>query len=192
MAHPVSFGRARHGSRGFSAIELAAAFALFGSVLAVAIPTAVRELKASRFVEPTEGLAAITTGAVAYAAIHGTPKTVPLAFPRSVGLTPVSPPRARLVADPPGTWSDPTWAALQFPTTGTGFAFADGDPHAFAFAFDSATAGAGAATQCTYVAHAHGDLDGDGARSTFEVRGHYSATEGVVTEPGLYVEAPLE
>ncbi len=179
-------------ARGFSAVELAAAFALFGSLLAVAVPTFVREFKASRFVEPTQGLAYLASSAVGYAALHGGPKAVPLAFPRSVGLTPIAPPRGRLVSDPPGTWTDATWQALRFPTTGDGFAFADGDPHAFAFAFDSATTGSGPTARATFVAHAHGDLDGDGATSTFEVRGGYSPEAGASVEPGMHVEAPLE
>ncbi len=180
--------RRTRSSRGFSPVELAAGFALFGSVLAVAVPTLLRELKASRLAEPTEGLAAIVTGALAYASTHAGPTTVPLAFPKSVGLTPSSPPRGQLVADPPGTWNDPTWAALRFPTVGTGYAFADGDPHAFAFAFDSTPS----ATRSTFVAHAHGDLDGDGATSTFEVRGYDTAGEGPVAVPGMHVEAELE
>ncbi len=175
-------------SRGFSAMELAIGFALVGSALAVAVPTFLREVRASRFVEPTEGLAAIAAGAVAYASTSPGSSAISLAFPRSVGLTPSAPPRGHLVADPPGTWADPSWKALRFPPTSGGFAYADGEPHAFAFAFDS-TLGV---DRSTFVAHAHGDLDGDGAWSTFEVRGHDTATEGPVVEPGMYVEAELE
>ena len=175
-------------SPGFTVMELAVAVAVLGSTLAVAIPTFVRDMKSSRFVEPTLGLTAIAEGAVAYAGGHGTQATLILAFPRSVGLTPSTPPRGRLAADPPGTWSDPTWQALHFPTTTSGFAFADDDPHAFSFAFESALANA----RSSFIARACGDLDGDGARSTFEVRGHDTQSEGAVIEPGMYVEAPLE
>ncbi len=185
-------GACRREDRAFSAVEIAAAISLSASLLGVAVPTFVRDFKASRLVEPTEGLAAIGAGAVAYAVTHAGPKTVLLAFPRSVGLTPSTPARGRLAVDPPGTWSDPTWQALQFPTTGNGFSFADGDPHGFAFAFDNATSGAGLAARSTFVATAHGDLDGDGARSTFELHGHYTAADGPVVEPGMYIEDPLE
>ncbi len=178
----------RRGALGFTAMELAIAVAVLGSTLAVVVPTFLREVKASRFVEPTEGLVAIVEGAIAYSSEHATPTTVTLAFPRSVALTPAAPARGRLAADPPGTWADPTWAALRFPTTTDGFAFAEGDPHAFAFAFDSALG----STRSSFVARAAGDLDGDGARSTFEVRGHYTAGEGAIEEPGMYVESPLE
>jgi len=181
-------GSCARASRGFSAIELAAAFAIFGSAVAVAVPTFIREVRASRFVEPTEGLALIATGAAAYASIHAGPASIALAFPRTVALTPTAPPRGRLVVDPPGTWSDPSWLALHFPSASSGPALADGEPHAFAFAFDSTLGPA----RSSFVAHAHGDLDGDGARSTFEVRGHDDPTDGPVIEPGMYVEDPLE
>jgi hypothetical protein len=181
--------RARAGaSRGLSAVEVAAGISLLGSLLAVAVPTFFREIRASRFVEPIDGLAAIAGGAVGYASIHGGPGAVALAFPRSVALTPTAPPRARTVTDPQGTWNDATWGALHFPPPSGNLAFTQDEPHAFAFAFDS-TPGA---TRSSFVAHAHGDLDGDGTQSTFEVRGHMSTTEAPVVEPGMYVEAPLE
>ena len=169
-------------------MEAAAAFSLLGSLLAVAVPTFLREVRASRFVEPVQGLAAIAAGAIAYATTHAGPGTLPLAFPRSVGLTPATPPRARLAADPVGTWNDATWAALQFPVPASGLAFADGVPHAFSFAFDSTPGSA----RSSFKAHAHGDLDGDVATSTFEVQGSDTAADGPVVVPGMYVEAELE
>lgn len=177
----------RRGEAGFTAVELAVAFAVVGSSLAIAVPAFVRELKASRFVEPTNGLAALARGAVTYAVAHTTPVSVALAFPRTVGLTPATPPRASLAADPPGTWGDPTWTALGFPSATSG-AFAEGDRHAFAFGFDSVLS----PNRSAFVAHAHADLDGDGTLSTFEVRGHATSSEGGVIEPGMYVESPLE
>jgi hypothetical protein len=184
-------GRSFRAERGFSAMELAAGFAVVGSALAVAIPAFFHELTSSRFVEPTRGLAAIATGAAAYASAHGGFRgspSVALAFPRSVGLTPPAPPRGRLVADPDGTWNDATWVALGFPGTADGVLLGPDEPHAFAFAFDS-TLGP---PRSSFIAHAHADLDGDGAVSTFEVRGHVTPSEGTVVEPGMYVEAPLE
>jgi hypothetical protein len=179
----------RGATRGFWAVEAAVGFAIIGSALAVAIPAFVRNLSASRFVEPTKGLAAIAAGAVAYASTHGGlagSSTVALAFPRSAPLTPPTPPRAQLVVDADGTWNDATWVALGFPASDE--AFAAGQPHAFSFAFDSTLA----VPRSSFVASAHADLDGDGTTSTFEVRGHTTPTEGPVLEPGMYVDAPLE
>jgi hypothetical protein len=186
---PARAARRGHGrARGFSAVELATIFAILGSVLGVVVPTFVRELRASRLVEPTECLASIAAGAVSYASRPPGSTAVSQAFPRSVSVTPTAPARGHPAADPPGTWSDPAWRALAFPPAAGSFAFADGEPHSFAFGFDSALGPA----ESSFVAHAHGDLDGDGARSTFEVRGHANAKDGPVIEPGMYVEAELE
>src|SRR5262245_53345397 len=91
-------------SRGLTAVEAAVAFAITGSRLAVAVPAFVRELRASRFVEPVEGLQRI--GA---AALHGgEAKPAANAFPPSAPLTPASIPRGTREVDPPGVWEHPT------------------------------------------------------------------------------------
>jgi hypothetical protein len=160
--------------RRFTAVELAIGAALFGSLMAVAVPAFSRDLHASRFVEPTDGLARLGAGAVAYA-------TVNERFPDSAPLTPSAPPRGTRAADPPGTWEGPTWKALAFQPS------AEGAPHAYAFSFESTAGGT------AFVAQARGDLDGDGVLSTFEIRGraaHDGAPAAVL--PGMYVEAELE
>jgi hypothetical protein len=144
---------------------------LLGTIAAVAIPTCARELHASRLVEPTDGLARMSTAAVAYAAQNQR-------FPESAPLTPSVPPRGRKEADPPGTWDGPTWKALDFRPA------PEGVPHAYSFAFESTGGG--------FVARARGDLDGDGILSTFEVRGVAPPGETPRVEPGMYVEAELE
>lgn len=141
----------------------------------------------SRLAEPIAGLGAIGEGALAYAASA----PVERAFPPSVPLTPTRPPRGVLAADPPGTWQAPTWVALHFPPPrASGRAFADGEPHAFAFAFDSALSRA----RSNFAASAHGDLDGDGIASTFEIRGHVVTGDvaGATVEPGMFVQDELE
>ncbi|MCL2725632.1 MAG: hypothetical protein FWD69_14455 [Polyangiaceae bacterium] len=155
----------------FTPVELAVGIALFGSVLAVAVPAFVRELHASRFVEPVEGLTRIGKGAVAYAEAHGR-------FPDSAPLTPRTPPRGHKEVDPPGTWDGPTWSALGFRPV------ADGVPHAYAFSLDG--------TGNAFVAQAHGDLDGDGILSTFEIRGYAPLGEAPLVMPGMYIESELE
>jgi len=170
-----------------TALEAAIAFSVTGSVLAVAVPAFVRDLHGSRFAEPVAGLGAIGEGAVAYAA------SLPIerAFPTSVALTPPRPPRGVLAADPPGTWQAPTWVALHFPPPRTsGRAFADGQAHAFAFGFDSVLS----PLRSGFVARAHGDLDGDGVLSTFEIRGHAVAGDpsGPSVDPGMFIQDELE
>ncbi|MCL2776381.1 MAG: hypothetical protein FWD73_00145 [Polyangiaceae bacterium] len=157
--------------RRFTPVELAVGVALVGSVLAVAVPAFVRELHASYFVEPVDGLTRIGNGAVSYAEMHGR-------FPDSAPLTPPTPPRGHKAPDPPGTWDGHAWSALGFRPV------ADGVPHAYAFSFDG--------TGNAFIAQAHGDLDGDGIVSTFEIRGYAPAGEAPRVMPGMYIESELE
>ena len=159
--------------RRFTPVELAIGVALAGSLAAVAVPAFFRELHASRFVEPSEGLAKIGALAVAFAEANGR-------FPDSAPLTPAIPPRGTKDADPPGAWDTPTWKALAFRPA------AEGVPHAYAFSFDSTSGGT------AFVAQARGDLDGDGIFSTCEVRGHARPGEKPALAPGMYVEQELE
>jgi hypothetical protein len=156
-------------------VEAAVAFAIGGSVLAAAIPAFVRDLQASRLAEPVEGLKRIGESAVALAESVGTPST---AFPASAPLTPADVARGVRAEDPRGAWEHPTWKAL-------GFGF--DHPHAFSFAFDVVSG----ATESRFRASAHGDLDGDGVTSTFEIEGKADAT-GVMLLPGMYVDREVE
>lgn len=159
--------------RRFTPVELAVGVALLGSVTAVAVPAFSRELHASRFVEPTDGLARLGAAAVAYAETNER-------FPESAPLTPATPPRGTKAVDPPGTWDGETWRALAFRPS------AEGVPHAYSFSFESPSGDA-------FVAQARGDLDGDGLLSTFEIRGHTGrAGEKAAVARGMYVEAELE
>jgi hypothetical protein len=172
--------RSRSRGRAFSPVELAIGFALVGSLLAVFVPAFARNVHASRFVEPVQGITQIAQAAVAYAQAH----PVAQGFPPSVALTPAVPPRGRCEADPPEMWNRPTWLAL-------GFAPAPpGEPHCFAFGFESALS----AARSTFRAHAHGDLDGDGLTSTFEVTGHdvEGDAAGPAVDPGMVVDSEVE
>jgi type II secretory pathway pseudopilin PulG len=173
-----SRGRAR--TRRFTPLELAIAFALVGSLLAIAVPTFVREVHASRFVEPVEGLQRIGASAVAYGRLH----PVAQGFPPSAPLTPASPPRGHCEVDAPDAWEHPTWRQLDFRPS------PPGTPHCFAFSFDSSLSPASS----TFRAQAHGDLDGDGISSTFEVTGRYVEGDprGPVVDPGMFIDSEVE
>jgi hypothetical protein len=159
--------------RSFTPIEAAIAFAIAGSALAVAVPEFVRGLHASRLAEPVDGLKRIADAAVALAT------TSPdHAFPVSAPLTPPEVPRGVRADDPPGVWDQPTWRAL---------AFSFDHPHAFSFAFESSQDG----PRAHFRAIAHGDLDGDGVVSTFEIEGEADA-EGARVLPGMYVDREVE
>ena len=159
--------------RRFTPVELAIGVALVGSILAVAVPTFVREVHASRLVEPTDGLARLGANAIAYADANNR-------FPDSAPMTPAVPPRGKKEADPPGTWDTPAWKALEFRPA------PEGTPHAYAFQFDAPKPNE------AFVARARGDLDGDGILSTFEIRGGIAPADKPKLVPGMYVEAELE
>ena len=140
--------------RSLSPVEAAALVAVAGSVLASALPVFVRNLHASRLTEPLDGLGRIGARATALAAS----RAAEYAYPGTVGLTPAEVARADQVMDAPGTWDHPTWRELEF-----GFTV----PHCFSFAFESDNQPGLA----RFRALAHGDLDGDGLLSTFEISG---------------------
>lgn len=170
----------RSRARRWSAVELAIGFALAGSILAIVVPTFAREIHASRSVEPVDGLAHIGAAALSYSK----ERTVAEAFPPSVSLTPPVVPRGKCEADPATLWEQPTWRALEFTPA------SEGAPHCFAFSFDSSLSPA----RSSFRAQAHGDLDGDGIPSTFEVTGHDVAGDpaGAALDPGMYVDSEVE
>ena len=160
--------------RSFTPLEAAVGVALIGSVLAVAVPAFVRNMSSSRLVEATNGLNRIGEHAISGAAN----KPCANAFPAAVGLTPEAVPRGKPAVDPdPDPWQHPTWRALDFRASPPGVS------HSYAFQFDR--------SENAFVAHAHGDLDGDGTTSTFEIRGKCDHDVASLT-PGLYVESELE
>ncbi|KYF95622.1 hypothetical protein BE20_44900 [Sorangium cellulosum] len=162
--------------RSWSALELSAAFAVGGSVLAVAVPAFFRNLSASKLSEPIEGLDRLVTSAVAYA--ESRPQEI--SFPPSAPLTPAQVPRGVRAVDPPESWEHLTWRSLDFRFEG---------PHAFAFQFTSEL---DASKAMRFIATAHGDLDGDGALSTFEVRGERIPGESARVLPGMFVDREVE
>jgi len=179
-----------------SALEAAAIFAVGGSVLAVAVPTFLRNLSASKLAEPMQGLDRMVTNTIAYAARH----SQEISFPPPAPLTPAEVPRGIPVIDPPDAWQHLTWRALDFgfdpcvrrppqgdPPTGPRSC---GTPHAFSFKFDSEL---DPATQVMrFTATAHGDLDGDGNVSTFEVRGERVPGQPARVLPGMFIDREVE
>lgn len=140
--------------RTLTPVEAALAFAIGGSVLAVAIPTFIRNVHASYVSEATSGVSAISARAAAIVEAGQSPA----ALPDSAPLTPSAVPRGVRVSDPPGIWDHPTWRALEF-----GF----DTEHAYSFAFDAEKS----EKEAKWRARAHGDLDGDGTHSTIQIDG---------------------
>ena len=163
--------------RSWSALEVSLAIGIGGSALAVAVPTFLQNLSASKLSEPIGGLDRMVTSAIAYA--EGRPDEI--AFPPPAHLTPPEVPRGERLADPPEAWDHLTWRSL-------GFRF--DHAHAFAFQWDSTYDPA--TRTMRFVATAHGDLDGDGIVSTFEVRGEHRPGEPARVLPGMFVDREVE
>lgn len=155
--------RYRRPMRSLTPVEAALVVAVCGSVLAVGIPAFVRDLHASRLVEPIDGLNRIAAAAAEHAATDGR-------YPESAPLTPRDVPAGAPALDPPGVWDHPTWVSL-------GLRFER--PHSYSFEFDSERRG----RRSKYVATAQGDLDGDGQLSEFSVRGEVSGGRAPLTLP---------
>lgn len=142
--------------RELSPVELATLVAVGGSVLAVAIPTFARNVRASYVSEATRGVEQIAGRVAARLDAEGKPS----ALPPSAPLTPAEVPRGERVTDPPGTWDHPTWVTLDFRLE---------VPHAYSFALDTEAS----KDEATFTARAAGDLDGDAVTSRIEVQGRY-------------------
>lgn len=163
--------------RSISALEFSAVFAVGGSLLAVAVPAFFRNLTASKLSEPIEGLDRMVTSAVAYAAAH--PQEI--SFPPSAPLSPPQVPRGITVKDSPEVWQHLTWLSLDFRFE---------QAHAFSFQFDSEFDPATQAMR--FTATSHGDLDGDGLLSTFEVRGERGPGQPARILPGMFIDREVE
>ena len=144
--------------RSLSAVETVTVIAVAGSVLAATIPAFVTNLHASRLAEPVEALNQIAQRAT----MHAVGRPAAMAYPGTVALTPSRVPAGQRVVDPSGTWDHPTWRRLDFHLPG---------PHYFAYEFETRVVPGGSA----FSVRAHGDLDGDGVYSTFEISGESRA-----------------
>ena len=162
--------------RSWNALELSAAFAIGGSLVAVAVPSFVRNLSASKLTEPIDGLDRLMRAAVSYAES----RQQEFSFPPSAPLTPAAVPRGRREADPAEAWEHLTWKSLHFRID---------HPHAFAFEFRSDV---DAMHTARFTVSAHGDLDGDGVLSTFEVRGERVQGQTARALPGMFVDREVE
>ncbi len=161
--------------RAMTPVELALAVSLGGSAVAAFTPTFLRDVRASRTAEAIDALAAIGSGALA----HAEGRELAASFPSPAPLTPADVPRGVTVTDPPGTWDTPTWQALQFRID---------RPHRYAYRFDVVPEPG----RIWFDATAHGDLNGDGILSTFQISGERRLDGTAELIPGLHVFREVE
>lgn len=161
-------------------------FFMIGLLAAIAIPSFIKYVRKSKTVEATEGLWKIQAGAKQYfQSDHYDTETgnlLPKAFPEGVGWTPATPccqsqtgPKCMVDAK---AWDHPTWRALSFQLS---------DPHYYQFRFTSS----GTQTAATYTIEARGDLDCDGAYSSYKITAKVDSELGVVAT-GPLIEDEIE
>ena len=176
---------------GNTLLFFAIGFCIVGSILAVAIPTFLREVRLSKASEAPEMLQQMHLGASAYFASRQQVEGVERrrCLPHAAGPTPERP---RLEARTVDFFDDsvhdaPTWRVLSFRSD---------RPLRFSYRFQPAQAGCDLRTpEDTYLVtySAEGDLDGDGVRSLFERRDATSSTDDALVPVGLlYVRDRVE
>ncbi|MCU0691534.1 MAG: hypothetical protein MUF54_09040 [Polyangiaceae bacterium] len=161
--------------RPMNVIEVAALVSVTGAVLAASVPSFLKNLHASRLTEAVDGLSELGTSAIVYSQ----DRELAASFPPPAPLTPSVVPRGVAAEDPAGTWETPTWKALAFRFT---------HPHRYAFGFDVTPD----PSRISFRAHAHGDLNGDGIVSTFELTGERRVGQSALVLPGMAVHQELE
>lgn len=172
-------------------VEAALAICIAGVLLAVFIPTFLRELRTSKTSEAVEHLELLYQRSAAYFAerrpVEGGP-TETRCLPPMAGPTPRVPSREPVEVDfaneeTPGY---PTWNAL---------GFAPEQPIRFTYTYEPTASGCGLRSpEGTYLLtiRAEGDLDEDGERSIFERRARADDEGVLIPSDVLYVRDPVE
>ncbi len=172
-------------------VEVAAIVCVVGVLLAVFIPSFLRELRTSKTSEATENLALLYQRSAAYFVARHAREDLPAqtrCLPPTAGPTPRLPTQEPEEVDFTAreTQGSATWRALSFaPTT----------PVRYSYTFEPTASGCNLRSpEGTYLLtiRAEGDLDGDGERSIFERRAR--ANEEGELEPSdiLYVRDRVE
>jgi type IV pilus assembly protein PilA len=156
---------------GFTLVELMIVVAIIGVLAALAIYGVSRYLKHSKTAEATRNLGSIETGSK-----NAFQSETDLSAPAGIGpfvhtfcvstkITPSAVPQAAKTKAPSTDWDQDGWKCLKFSIN---------EPQFYAYTYTGDTSKTG--TQAEYTATANGDLDGNGAQSTFELKGAGSTT----------------
>lgn len=174
----------RDGLVGESIGSAASLNTMMGAMAAVAIPAFVKYINRAKTAEVRQNLRRMTDGAVAFyerEQLGDTGELLPKRFPASASLTPADPCRKSRKPEPipAEAWTAKGWQELRFQVE---------DPSYFSYEFVSSGEGSGA----IFTARAHGDLDCDGTRSTFERVGRVGPDGSVDNASATYTENETE
>ena len=172
--------------KGFTLIELMIVVAIIGILSAIAIPAFIGYIRRSKTAEATSNLKLLYTGAAAYYAQERAAQGIAGAYSSrctvvAAGPLPAVPNEQKQTAAFSGNAS----------FVGVGFTVADAVYFAYNIA-GSADACNAAASASLYSFQALGDLDGDGAQSTFEIAAGSNAERDFIKAPGIYVVNEIE
>jgi len=158
-------------------VQIAIGVGIGGTLLCIAVPAFVANLRASKMSEPVSNLGQIVEHAIVYGDKHDGETSLP----PSVELTPKDVPKASAIVDAKGTWDHLTWRALGFGLT---------EAHSYAYQYSMTYDPASG--KSSFEVTAHGDLDGDGQLSTFSVFGEKQRGGATRALPGMYIDREVE
>ncbi len=177
-------------AKGFTLIELMIVVAIIGILAAVAIPAFMKYIRRSKTAEATMNLRKLFDSSVSYYQEEHSDRqgsAIQKMFPITVvqapagGVANFCDGGASIKRVPPvgGDFKDATWQALNFSVD---------DPYLYAYTYTSDGSGIGA----EFTAAANGDLNCDGAPSTFERVGSVDEENNVNGGAGLFAKDELE
>ena len=175
-------------SKGFTLIELMIVVAIIGILAAVAIPAFIKYVARSKTTEATENVSKMADGAETYynrTWHNAAGQVLPRQFPDEAALQPPDFVNCGGSGDPEmdadlSLWETASWKALNFEIN-----------KPFRYLYQFANPG-GMGKTSLFTAIAQGDLDCDGVRATFAIRGSIDANTNAVVRSGLIFDANTE